>query len=711
MDCGAKGGHRWSVVAFLALAGAGHLPPTQAEDLDGPPPGGNELSTVVVVGQRPDGPDISDTGTADYRIGPHQINGLPNGNQTAITEVLTQLPGVASDQNQQIHIRNTEGPQFQYQINGFLVPLDVNTNPPFLSMLNSLFIQQLDLRVGVLPARYGFATGGVVDVQSKDGCSAPGGDVSLEAGQRSTLSPSVEYAACTGAFSSYISARETWSDTAFSSATPGPTPIHDQGRTPQGLGFWSYAPSAQTRVTLLLAATRSDNELPNAPNLAPQFTLAGVAAVPNSADIDSRLNFRDYLAMGGVHSTSDAGVEMQLGYTAHFISQQFEPDQVGELIYQGVASQATHQDSDQTLQGDLRFQAGPHMLAAGFYVGDYRVRNSVHSLVFPADAQGEQTADVPLARVTGSSANNVISSLYLSDLWAVSRQLSLDLGVRGDDMTGYTHASRLSPRANLLLRMDPDIAWHLGAARYLQVPSFLGIAPTTQAAFAGTTAQGPPGVTLPLAEDDTEVDAGVVVRVSEQLTTSLDNYYEWTHHYLDTGQFGVVPIFAPFNYELGHVWGSELALRYAVNALAAYANLTVGENWQQGVATGQFNFDPDELLYINTHAILLDHQPKVGGAAGVSYERHPYAFSLDALYSSGLATGFADTQTLPHTLQINASAERSVQLSDGLRLSMRVTVLNLLDRINEIRSAEGIGIFQAAYGPRRTLLGTLTLRF
>ena len=67
------------------------------------------------------------------------------------------------------------------------------------------------------------------------------------------------------------------------------------------------------------------------------------------------------------------------------------------------------------------------------------------------------------------------------------------------------------------------------------------------------------------------------------------------------------------------------------------------------------------------------------------------------LYSSGLATGFADTQTLPHTLQVNASAERTVGLSDGLRLSMRLTLLNVLDRINEIRSAEGIGIFQAAY--------------
>ena len=65
-------------------------------------------------------------------------------------------------------------------------------------------------------------------------------------------------------------------------------------------------------------------------------------------------------------------------------------------------------------------------------------------------------------------------------------------------------------RLNFSFRPNSESALHAGFARYLQVPSFLGIAPTTQSAFAGTTAAGPPGVTLPLAEDDYEYDAGVV---------------------------------------------------------------------------------------------------------------------------------------------------------------------------------------------------------
>jgi hypothetical protein len=668
------------------------------------------LESVVVEAERVSGPAVSDAGTADYQIGAADIDSLPVGAQTPITDVLAQLPSVAIDQNQQIHIRNTEGPQFQYQINGFLVPLDINTNPPFLSMLNPLFVDRLHLLVGVLPARYGYATGGVVDVETKDGCRAPGGEFSLYGGQRSTLSPSIDYAACDGALSSYVSARDTWSNTAFSSATPDPTAIHDEGRTEQAQGFWTYAIDTQTKLSLLLAVTNSDNDLPNAPGLAPEFNLAGLANVPSSADINSRLNFRDYLAMASIKSSLESGVDVQLGYTAHFISQVFNPDPVGELVYQGVASQASHEDRDNTLEGDLRYAYGAHMLGAGFYVGAYDVQNSDNSLVFPADVNGRQTSTVPLHVLTGSAATNVVSSVYLSDLWRLSERLSVDLGLRGDDLTGYTHAQQLSPRLNLTFRPNPDTALHAGFARFLQVPSFLGIAPTTQAAFVDTTAEGLSGVTLPLAEDDYEYDAGLVEHATAHLTLSLDSYYERTLHYLDTGQFGVIPIFAPFNYDHGHIWGTEVAAHYTVKSFVAYANITVGKNWQQGVATGQFNFPADELAYINAHPILLDHQPIHGASAGLSYEFHPYALSADALYSSGLASGFADTETLPKVFQINASAQRTVDLP-GLPISLRISVLNLLDRVNEIRSAEGIGIFQAAYGPRRTVYGTLSVRF
>ena len=708
------GVHRMRVSAIASLLLPLTISVASYADESGDPSlgqGGGNLPTVVVEAERPSGPSVSLTGAAVYGASAEDIESLPSGTQTPITDVLAQMPSVAIDQNQQIHIRNTEGPQFQYQINGFLVPLDINTNPPFISMLNTLFVDRLELRVGVLPARYGYATGGVVDVESKDGCRQRGGELGVYGGQRGTISPSFEYAACNGALASYVSARESWSNTAFSSATAGPTPIHDWQKSEQALGFWTYSLDRDTRMSLLLAATVSDNELPNVPGLAPAYRLAGAASVPSSAGIDSTLNFRDYLLMGTIKSAPSAALELQLGYTAHFIAQQFNPDSVGELIYQGVASQATHQDRDNAIEGDLRYVDGGHTVGAGFYVGSYEVQYSDNSLAFPADPDGQQTSNVPVRVLTASAATNVVSSVYVGDLWQPSPHASVDIGVRGDDLTGYTHAQQLSPRLNFSVRPNSASTLHAGFARYLQVPGFLGIAPNTPSAFAGTTAAGPPGATLPLAEDDYEYDAGAVVKATEHLTLSVDGYYERTIRYLDTGQFGVVPIFAPFNYGHGHLWGTELAARYKTGDLTAYANFTVGKNWQQGVVTGQFNFPPAELAYINAHPIILDHQPIRGASAGVSYNPRPYLLSADALYSSGLATGFADTQWMPELLQINASAERTMPVTGLSSLSIRLSVLNILDRVDQIRSAEGIGIFQAAYAPRRTLYGTITLRF
>jgi hypothetical protein len=246
----------------------------------------------------------------------------------------------------------------------------------------------------------------------------------------------------------------------------------------------------------------------------------------------------------------------------------------------------------------------------------------------------------------------------------------------------------------------------------MQVPSFSGVSPDAQAAFAGTTgAAGPPGLNNPFAEDDYEWDAGLVRHVGAALTLTADAYYEITDHYLDTGQFGIVPIFAPFNYGHGDMWGVELAARYAAGPLSAYANLTLSQNRQTGVATGQFNFDPVELAYIDSHAIVLDHAPLAGVTGGLAYRWRSWSAALDGVYGSGYRGGFADTERLPQTLQLNASVSRSWRVVGLGTLSNRLSVLNLTDRVNLIRPAEGIGIFQSAYGPRLTVLDSVSVSF
>jgi hypothetical protein len=670
-----------------------------------------ELQPIVVQGFNSAGPGQSATLANAYSVGSPEISNLPLGDKTNITDVLAQMPGVAIDQNQQIHIRNTEGPQFQYQINGVMVPFDINTNPPFISMINPMFVKQVSLLDGILPSRYSYATGGVVDIQTKDGFEQPGGSVSLTFGQRDTLEPSAQYAGSIGKFSYYVSALYDEGNTAFSPATSGPNPIHNWTNQGQAFGVFTYAFDDNTKLSLILSTAASNNQLPNVPNLAPAFSLANVKPF-NSANIDSDLNFRDYLAILSLKSAPTPDFAYQISYSLHSISQQFRPDNAGELIYQGVASTATHVDFDNTLQGDLTYQLGSHTLGAGFYFGEYRVIAEDSSLAFPVDANGNQTSDVPIRINANTSATNFLGGIYLNDLWQITNQLKVNAGIRWDVLTGFTRSSQFDPTINISYQPFSSTTLHAGFARYMQIPSFQGIAPDASKAFAGTTGEaGPTGTVDPKTEDDYEFDIGIIQQVTPALTISEDNFYEITRHYLDTGQFGDVPIFAPFNYGHGHIYGIEVAANYKIQNLNIYANLTFGKNIQTGVSTGQFNFDPAELAYIQHHFIVLDHQPIIGISAGASYTWKPYSFSVDAVYSSGLRGGFADDEQLPAVFQINVSAERSFKIPGLGELINRITILNLIDRTNLIRPAEGIGIFQSAYGPRFTILDTITLRF
>lgn len=700
-----------ALVALLAVLPAAGASAAGADGAAAAEAEGGDLSTVVIEATSTAGPAVSPTGANQYGASGEEIAAAPKGRTAPITDVLAQMPGVSIDQNQQIHIRNTEGPQFQYQINGVLVPLDINTNPSFLSMLNPMFIRRVDLLDGVLPARYSYATGGVVNIATRSGCEDPGSSAGLLIGQRATIEPSLEYAACHGRLGSYLSALYEQSNTAFSSATPGPTPVHDFTKRGQALGFFSYPLNATETVSLLVSGARSSNELPNVPGLAPQFALAGVPLPPSSADIDSYLNFSDALAMLSLSGSLNADLAYQVAATEHTISQRFEPDPVGELIYQGVASTASHVNHDSTLEGDLTLALGAHTLASGFYLGEYRVSASDSSLVFPAGAAGAQLSDLPLRVVNHDRADNVLAGIYVSDLWRVAAPLSASIGLRWDHLSGFTSGQQLSPTANLVYRPDGATTLHAGFARYFQVPSLLGISPTAPAAFSGTTAAGPPGVATPVTEDDREWDLGFMRELAAGLSFSLDAYYESTTRYLDTGQFGVVPIFAPFNYGTGHLWGTELATRYQSAGLTAYANLTLGRNWQRGVVTGQFNFDAAELGYIDSHSIVIDHEPLAGASAGASWRSGPWAIAADGLYSSGLRSGSADLERLPHVVQVDLSVERAWHTPGATLLSQRLALLNVFDRVNFIRPAAGIGIFQSAYGPRRTWYYTLTLRF
>lgn len=650
---------------------------------------------------------VSETGTSKYTLTQNEIRSLPQGANTPINQVLLQMPGVVQDEDQQVHIAG-EHADLQWRINGIMLPLDSSSG--FGQVLNSFFIKRISLIDGVLPASYGYRDAGVLDIETMDGCSQPGGNVSFYGGQRETVQPSFVYGGCRGRLDYFLTGTFLHDNLAFSSATPGPTPIHDITNQGQGLGYFAYELNPLTKLSLLTGVSVNNSEIPNQPGLSPQYSLVGVdpASYPSTA-LNESLDQNYYFAVLALSGVIGPKLGYQVAYTGRYSTIQFNPDDVGDLIYQGVASRAFHSDFANSLQTDLTYALGEHELGGGFYLGEYGVEVDDTSLTFPANSSGQQTSDVPISIVDNLNAINMLGGIYLQDIWRISPELTLTGGLRWDIVTGLVSGNQLSPRINLLYRPEPGTELHAGFARFFQTPSFETISPRTFALFQKTTAAVGPGSLSLLPERDYYWDAGIVRHFGTHLTLSEDAYFRLAHNLIDLGQFGFVPIFSPFNYRNGRIYGTMTSASYNWEKFSLWANFTFSIAQGNDVVTGQFNFSPEELKYIANHYVYLDHQQFYTASGGATYSWRNYLFGITGLYGSGLRAGFANTVELPQNWEIDLSAQRSWRFPQIGDVQTRVVLVNAFDQVNELRNGTGIGIFLPAYGPRRAIYTGVTI--
>jgi hypothetical protein len=218
------------------------------------------------------------------------------------------------------------------------------------------------------------------------------------------------------------------------------------------------------------------------------------------------------------------------------------------------------------------------------------------------------------------------------------------------------------------------------------------------------------GNPFPVPERDYYWDAGFVHRLSPNLKFEQDNYFRLDRNYLDEGEFGFVPIEAPFNYSRGYGWGTENSVSYNSEHFSARLNFTVAREEDIGVDTGQFNFPPAEVAYIDNNHFILDHTALYTISGGAAYRWRNWLFTIDGLFNTGLRAGFANSESLPNVCQINLSTAREFSIPWIGKLTGRVILLNIFDRTNLIRPPSGIGVFQSAYGPRITVYNVLTIR-
>ena len=638
-------------------------------------------------------------GASSFDMNRAFIETLPQGTDAPINSVLLQAPGVAQDSavNGDIHVRN-EHANVQYRINGIILPDGISG---FGHVLDTSFVGSLALITGALPAQFGLRTAGIVDIQTKSGNSLqPGGSIGIYGGSFGTLTPSFDYGGRSGNTEYFVTGRGFTSNLGIENPTDSYNAIHD--RTYQG-NFFSYTSTVldpQTRVSTIFGNTTNRFQIPNNPGQAPGFTAFGVSNFDSSLlnEHQAEQNTFGVLAL----QKSVNGLDFQLAAFSRYSTLHFVPDTIGDLVFNGIASDVYRRGFANGLQGDGAYKLNDaHTLRAGFTVTGESTQNSNISTVLPLDAFGNPI-DAPFTVTDNNSKLGWVAGVYLQDEWKVTNQLTLNVGLRFDQMWQYVDANQLSPRFNVVYKPLDGTTLHAGYARYFTPPPQAIAAPAAIAPFANTTAQPDTFQQSPvLPERAHYFDAGIVQKITPQLEVGLDAYYKISRDLLDDGQFGAALILSGFNYEKAYNSGVELSATYKDGNFSAYGNLAWARQVATNVVSNQYLFGADELAYIASNYINTDHAQQWTGSAGASYLWQGTRFSASMVYGSGLRSGFANTDHVAPYATANIGISREIAVPDGKPVTVRFDVVNVFDTIYELRDGSGIGVFAPQFGMRR----------
>ena len=688
-----------------AMAESVAAPPTAAVPAEAPgtPQAVQQLGAIDVVATRLDQArnQLSpSTGSSSYTFGPQAISQLPLGASTPVNQILLQAPGVVQDSYGDVHVRGDHG-NLQYRINGVLIPESISG---FGQTLDPRMIESMRLLTGALPAQYGLRTAGVVDVTTKAGEKlGNGGSVGLTTGSHATLDPTLSDWGRAGRWSWFATGSFSRNDLGIENPTPARDAIHDRSNQIHGFGMLSYVLNDEARVSLMAGLAGNRFQIPDNPGQPPVFVLAGAPPGFDSTRLDERQRELTRFAVLSLQGKLGAS-SYQVALGQRYSRVDFQPDHIGDLIFNGVASTVGRSNRASTLQADFAIPLGDtHTLRYGAYASDEHAAQDNTSLVFPVDAYGVQTSDVPLSITDNNRLQARTLSYYLQDEWTPGERLAINYGLRYDHIGGYLDASQLSPRLGAVYNLSDAWTLHAGYARYFTPPSTELIAATDIALFQGTSNAVPTSANTSVrAARSNDYDVGVQWQVNPALTLGLDTYYTQSRNLLDEGQFGTALIFSDFNYRYGRNHGIEFSVTYAAGPWSAYFNLTGNTAKGKQVASGQYNFDAAELTYIAQNWIYLDHAQRLSSSGGLSFRLEDGTrIGADYLYGTGLHAGFANTLNLPAYFQLNLNISHRFGRGPLGPVKTRFTVLNALDRSYVLRDGTGIGVGAPQYAARR----------
>jgi hypothetical protein len=671
-----------------------------------------ELNPVVVIGQLDQARDqiVPYLGATKYSIGQQQIQSQSEGASAPFNQVILRAPGVAQDSYGQLHVRD-EHANLQFRIDDVLIPEGITG---FGQEIDTHLVKSVDLITGSLPAQFGFRTSGIIDIHTNDGVALNGGDLSYYGGSHQTIFPSFQVGGSEGRFNYYALGSYNQNDLGIENPTSGYHAIHDYTEQYKGFANLSYLIDDSSRVSLLLSGTYSDFQIPANPGQTPVFALAG--ASPKNFDsrfLSENQHEQNEFAILA-YQKSFENVTLQVAAFTRYSATLFTPDDEGDLIFTGLAGRIDRSIFSNGMQFDASWAINDsHVLRGGILLTVESANVETNNRVFPVDASGSQTSDVPFTIIDHQRKTGAYYGFYLQDEWKIFKPLTVNFGARFDVVDEYARANQLSPRVNVVFEATKSTTLHAGYARYFTPPPLELVQSQSISKFVGTSNQSAvPQSSSVQPERAHYFDAGLTEQFTSSFSIGVDGYYKISRDLIDEGQFGSALIFSPFNYAKGNQYGVEITANYTQGGFNAYANFGFERGTGEKIVSGQFLFDPDELAFIRNHWVFLDHDQRYTLSAGASYTYKNTTVYADILYGSGLRSGFANTDELPGYYPVNLGFTHAFHLPERFgRVQFRFDVTNLFDQSYELRNGTGIGVFAPQFGPRRGFFGGMSWIF
>ena len=657
-------------------------------------------------------------GASLYTLNSSSILNQPGGDNLPLNQILLQTPGMSEDSFGQLHLRN-EHASIQYRINGVTLPEGISL---FGQSLSSHITSSITLITGSLPAQFGLTTSGIVDIQTKKSTFKNEGTIGLYGGSHDWIEPSFDWIGSTHRVNYFIAGDYSENSLGIENPTSSSHAIHDRTEQEHFFNFIDYAINDNSKVSSYLGFYQSYFQIPNNPNQNQIYSNDHYKSFQSSSLNQKQNENNEYFVLSYLQATNDD--DYQFSVFTRNSNLQYIPDPVGDLLFYGQSEKAKRTNLSEGMQfdgsiyinKDHSFRYGTEILAEQARIS---TSSEVYNCTNPECSEFSDTQPVTI-----SADNNkirFIESIYLQDEWHIKSNLTLNFGVRYDLVQGYTDHSQISPRINIVWKWRDNSTFHLGYSRYFTPPPLEDISLHTLTLYKGTTgypsgySSANPAMASPSQpERSNYFDIGFDYTFSPEIKVSFDSYYKRAKNLIDEGQFGAPIILSVFNFDKADVYGTELTTSYNHDSFGTYANLAIGRQRAIGIISQQFNFSPSDLNYLSNHYIYTDHNQFYSASGGLSYEFLGTILSSDFIYGSGLRK---DLGTIPNGtslspyLQINLGANYRIKESLYGPATLGLSLVNVTDRIYQIRSGSGVGVFAPQYGPRRALYASVKYYF